>query len=118
MPPAKFVFNDDGRRGTATDSLISGGCLISGSSVTSSVLFSNVRVHSYGEIESSVIMPNVVIERNVKLKRCIVDKGAVIPEGMMIGFDLEEDKKSFVVSDSGITLVTSEMLGQRTHRIR
>lgn len=118
LPPAKFVFNDDGRRGAATDSLISGGCLISGSLVTSSVLFSNVRVHSYGEIESSVIMPNVVINRRVKLNRCIIDKGTVIPEGMKIGFDPIEDKKRFVVSENGITLVTAEMLGQRTHGIR
>ena len=118
LPPAKFVFNDDGRRGAATDSLISGGCLISGSLVTNSVLFSNVRVHSYGEIESSVIMPNVVINRRVKLNRCIVDKGTVIPEGMSIGFDPVEDKKHFAVSENGITLVTGEMLGQRTHRIR
>jgi glucose-1-phosphate adenylyltransferase len=115
MPPAKFVFNDEGRCGYATDSLVSGGCLISGSRVNSSVMFSDVRVHSYCDIEGSVILPNVTIARHVKLKRVVIDKGVHIPEGMQIGFDLEEDRKRFYVSEKGITLVTPEMLGRGHH---
>ena len=118
LPPAKFVFNSDERRGMATDSLISGGCIISGAVINQSVLFSDVHVHSYSEIEDSVIMPNVEIGRHVKLKRVVVDKGASIPDGMEIGFDLALDKKRFYVSEKGITLVTASMLGQPTHRVR
>ena len=118
LPPAKFVFNSDQRRGMATDSLISGGCIISGAVINQSVLFSDVHVHSYSEIEDSVIMPNVEVGRHVKLKRVVVDKGASIPDGMEIGFDLALDKKRFYVSEKGITLVTAAMLGQPTHRVR
>ncbi len=111
LPPAKFVFNDVGRCGSATDSMVSGGCLISGSKVDDSVLFSNVRIHSYCQIEAAVILPNVTVNRNAKLKRVVLDKGVVIPEGMEIGFDLALDKKRFHVTDKGITLVTPDMLG-------
>jgi glucose-1-phosphate adenylyltransferase len=112
LPPAKFVFNDVGRMGKATDSLVSGGCLISGSCVTSSVLFSNVRVHSYCEIEGAVILPNVVVNRHVKLKNVVIDKGVHVPEGIAIGFDPVADKERFYVSEKGTVLVTREMLGQ------
>lgn len=112
LPPAKFVFNDDDRRGEATDSIVSGGCLISGSRVNASVLFSNVRVHSYCEIEGAVILPNAVIHRHAKLKNVVIDKGVHVPEGMEIGFDLAADKKRFHVSEKGTVLVTREMLGQ------
>lgn len=118
LPPAKFVFNNDQRRGMATDSLISGGCIISGSSITQSVIFSNVHVHSYSMIQDSVIMPNVEISRHVKLNRVVVDTDARIPEGVEIGFDVELDRKRFYVSEEGITLVTAEMLGQSKNRIR
>ena len=118
LPPAKFVFNSDERRGMATDSLISGGCIISGAMINQSVLFSDVHVHSYSKIEDSVIMPNVEVGRHVKLKRVVVDKGASIPDGMEIGFDLALDKQRFYVSEKGITLVTAAMLGQPTHRVR
>ena len=112
LPPAKFVFNDEDRMGKATDSLVSGGCLISGSCVTSSVLFSNVRVHSYCNIEGAVILPNAVIHRHVKLKNVVIDKGVHVPEGMEIGFDKVADKKRFFVSEKGTVLVTREMLDQ------
>lgn len=118
LPPAKFVFNNDQRRGMATDSLISGGCIISGSSITQSVIFSNVHVHSYSMIQDSVIMPNVEIRRHVKLNRVVVDTDTRIPEGVEIGFDVELDRKRFYVSEKGITLVTAEMLGQSKNRIR
>ncbi len=112
LPPAKFVFHDKDRTGEATDSIVSGGCLISGSSVNSSVLFSNVRVHSYCDIDGAVIMPNVVVNRHSKLKNVVIDKGVQIPEGMEIGIDLDIDKKRFYVSDRGTVLVTQEMLNR------
>jgi glucose-1-phosphate adenylyltransferase len=110
VPPAKFVFNDEGRTGKATDSIVSGGCLISGSCVTSSVLFSNVRVHSYCDIVGAVLLPNVVVNRHAKLKNVVVDKGVEIPEGIEVGFDLKADKKRFYVSEKGTVLVTKPML--------
>ena len=115
LPPAKFVFDDDNRRGMAVDSLVSGGCIISGAYLTRSLLFSNVHVHSYSNVEDSVLLPNVTVSRSVTLKRVVVDKNCVIPEGMTIGVNPEQDKKHFFVTDKGITLVTPEMLGQDVH---
>jgi glucose-1-phosphate adenylyltransferase len=117
LAPAKFVFDNDDRRGMAVDSLISGGCLITGSSIRNSVLFSNVRVHSYAKVEGSVVLPDVTIGRNCRLSRCVIDKGAIIPEGTVIGEDREEDARRFYVSENGITLVTPEMLGQELHTL-
>ena len=118
LPPAKFVFNDDDRRGMAVDSLVSGGCIISGASVLRSLLFSNVTIHSYSRVEDSVLLPNVNVARNVTLKRVVVDKGCTIPEGLTVGMDPVEDAKRFFVSDKGITLITPDMLGQEIHRMR
>ena len=117
LAPAKFVFDDDDRRGMAVDSIVSGGCLITGSSIRNSVLFSNVRVHSYAKVESSVILPDVTIGRDSRLNRCVIDKGTIIPEGTVIGEDREEDARRFYVSENGITLVTPEMLGQELHTL-
>ena len=117
MPPAKFAFDDDNRRGHAVDSLISGGCLITGSLVRHSVLFSNVRVHSYSEVEDSVILPDVEIRHRCRIKRCVIDKGAIIPEDTVIGENPEEDARRFYVSENGIVLVTPEMLGQQLHEL-
>ncbi|SCY48809.1 glucose-1-phosphate adenylyltransferase [Nitrosospira sp. Nl5] len=118
LPPAKFVFDDDDRRGQALDSMVSGGCIISGSTVRRSLLFSNVQVRSYSSIEDSVILPNADIGRNVRLRRVVVDKNCEIPPGSMIGFDPVEDRKRFYVTENGITLVTPEMLGQKIHYVR
>lgn len=118
LPPAKFVFNSEGRRGSATDSLVSGGCLISGSRVDDSVLFSDVRVHSYCDIQGSVILPKVTVNRKVILKNVVIDRGCNIPEGMQIGVDLALDAKRFHVSEKGITLVTPDMLGQDLYRVQ
>ena len=115
LPPAKFVFDDDERRGMAVDSLVSGGCIISGAEVRRSLLYSNVHVHSYCTIEDSVILPNVKVARNAVLKRTVVDKNCIIPEGLIVGVDPEEDKKRFFVTDNGVTLITPEMLGQDVH---
>ena len=112
LPPAKFVFDDEGRRGFATDSMVSGGCIVSGSTVRRSMLFSNVRVHSFGSIEDSVILPDVEVNRHVRLRRVVVDKRCVLPEGLTVGFDPVADCKRFLVSEKGITLITPEMLGQ------
>jgi glucose-1-phosphate adenylyltransferase len=117
LPPAKFVFNSEGRRGSATDSLVSGGCLISGSTVNNSVLFSDVRVHSYCNIDGAVILPKVTVNRHVTLKNVVIDRGCSIPEGMQIGVDLEEDRKRFYVSEKGVVLVTPDMLGQDLYRV-
>lgn len=114
LPPAKFVFDDDDRRGYAVDSMVSGGCIISGGEVRKSVLFSDVRVHSYTLIEESVILPEVEIHRHAKVRKAIIDRACEIPEGMEIGLNPERDKANgFRVSSSGVTLVTREMLGQR-----
>lgn len=118
LPPAKFVFDDDDRRGMAIDSLVSGGCIISGSTVRRSLLFSDVRINGYCNIEDSVLLPNVEVCRDVTLKRVIVDKHCKIPEGLVVGVNPEEDRKRFHVSPNGVTLITPEMLGQRTHRFR
>ncbi len=115
LPPAKFVFDDDGRRGTAVDSMVAGGCVVSGSVVRHSVLFSNVRVHSFCDISHSVIFPGVDIARHCKIRNAILDRGCQLPEGSEIGFDLNEDRKRFHVSEKGVVLVTPEMLGQDFH---
>ncbi|TAJ79035.1 MAG: glucose-1-phosphate adenylyltransferase [Gallionellaceae bacterium] len=118
LPPAKFVFDEDARRGMAVDSLVSGGCIISGASVARSLLYSNVKVHSYTTVEDSVLLPNVEIGHNVKIRRAVVDKNCIIPEGLVVGYDRAEDEKRFHVSANGITLITPEMLGQDMGRIR
>ncbi len=118
LPPAKFVFDDDDRRGKAIDSMVSGGNVISGATVRRSLLFSRVMVHSYSVVEDSVVLPRCDIGRNVKLRRVVLDKYCRIPPGMKIGFDPEEDAKRFYVSEGGVTLVTPEMLGQQVHHIR
>lgn len=117
-PPAKFVFDDDTRRGQAMDSMVSGGSIISGATVRRSMLFSGVHVHSYATIEDSIMLPHVQVGRHCVLKKCIVDKNCVLPEGTVIGLDPAQDKKRFRVTDSGITLVTKEMLGQAVKGIR
>ena len=118
LPPAKFVFDDDGRRGMAVDSLVSGGDIISGALVRHSLLFSRVHVHSYAEIEDSVILPDVHIGRRARLRRVVMDKHCRVPDGVTIGYDIEADRKRFHVSENGIALVTPEMLGQQAHRVR
>ena len=110
LPPAKFVFNDDGRRGMAVDSLVSGGCIISGGSVNRSVLFSKVHIHSYAEVEEAVLLPEVDVGRGCKLRKVVIDNGCVIPPGMQIGHDAEEDARRFYRSEGGVVLVTRAML--------
>ena len=95
--------------------MVSGGCILSGSTVRRSVLFSNVHVHSYCTIEDAVILPDVEVNRHVRVRRVVIDKGCVLPEGFQAGFDRDEDRRRFHVTDKGITLVTPDMLGQKVH---
>lgn len=117
-PPAKFVFDDDGRRGMAVDSMVSGGCVISGATVRHSLLFSNVRVESYSVITDSVILPEVTIEPNCRVHHAILEKGCHLPEGTVVGEDAAEDARRFHVSPGGVVLVTPEMLGQQVRHVR
>jgi glucose-1-phosphate adenylyltransferase len=118
VPPAKFVFDDDDRRGMSVDSMIAGGCIVSGSSVRHSLLFSNVHVHSFCEVEDAVIFPEVEIGRRSIIRKAVIDKGCIIPPDTRIGVDREEDASRFHVSPGGVVLVTPEMLGQRLHYAR
>ena len=117
-PPAKFVFDDDDRRGLAVDSMVSGGCVISGAQVKHSLLFSNVRVNSYTSVQDSIILPQVNIGRHCRISKAIIEKGCDIPEGTIIGEDRAEDERRFHVSQGGIVLVTPDMLGQKLHYVR
>jgi glucose-1-phosphate adenylyltransferase len=109
LPPAKFVHNQENRRGNAVESLVSSGCIISGS-LFRSVLFSSVRVHSYSTVNWSILLPDVQIGRNVRLTKVIVDRGCTIPDGMIVGENPVLDAKRFCRSEEGVTLVTSDML--------
>jgi glucose-1-phosphate adenylyltransferase len=111
LPPSKFIFDDDQRRGLAVDSTISGGCIISGSTIRKSLLYSSVHTHSYSLIEESVILHGSHVGEHCKLKRVIVDSSCRIPAGLSIGYDREQDiENGFRVTEKGITLVTSKML--------
>lgn len=118
LPPAKFVFDEDDRRGMAVDTMVSGGCVISGASVRRSVLFSNVKVNSYARLEEAVVLPDVHISRHVRLRKVVVDKGCRIPEGLVVGEDPIEDAKRFYLSPGGVVLITPQMLGQNIHQFR
>jgi glucose-1-phosphate adenylyltransferase len=111
LPPAKFVHNQDDRRGMAIEAMVSGGSIISGH-VFRSVLFSSVRVHSYASVNWSVLLPGVQVGRHVRLARVVVDRGCTIPDGMVIGEDAASDAANFFRTDSGVTLVTKEMLAR------
>ena len=110
LPPAKFVFDDDDRRGIAVDSMVSGGCIIAGSRVSNSLLFSNVRVHDYSEVDRAVVLPRVRIGERCVIRNAIIDEGATVPDGTRIGVDPVADAERYSVTDGGIVLVTSAML--------
>jgi glucose-1-phosphate adenylyltransferase len=102
----------------AVDSMVSGGCVISGAKVHNSLLFSNVRINSYSEVKDTVVLPDVNIGRNCRITRAVIDRGCDIPEGTVIGEDPQTDAEHFYVSEKGIVLVTPEMLGQVIHHVR
>ncbi len=116
LAPAKFVFDEIGRKGEAHNSLVSSGCIVSGANVRHSVLFSKVRVGEGSRIEDSVVLPDVTIGRNVNLRRAIVDKHCKLPDGFCAGLDTAQDRaRGFHVTSNGVTLIAPEMLGQRIH---
>ncbi|MBW2187861.1 MAG: glucose-1-phosphate adenylyltransferase [Deltaproteobacteria bacterium] len=118
MPPAKFAFDDEGRRGEAIDSMVSSGCILSGARVKRSVIFSGCFVHSYSFIKDSVILPHVEIGRNCRITKAVIDKACVIPPNTVIGENRADDEQRFCVDDHGIVLVTPDMLGQNIHSVR
>jgi glucose-1-phosphate adenylyltransferase len=109
-PPAKFVHDDEDRRGSATSSVVSGDCIISGAMLNNSLLFTGVRANSFSKMEGAVILPNVKIGRRAQLKNVVIDHGVVIPEGLVVGEDPELDAKRFRRTESGICLITQPMI--------
>jgi glucose-1-phosphate adenylyltransferase len=109
-PPAKFVHNDKGRRGEAVDSLVSGGCIVSGGSVHRSLLFTGVRVHSFARVEGTVILPHAEIGRSARLTKAVIDRGVRIPEGLVVGEDPDLDTQRFRRSPNGVCLITQPMI--------
>ncbi|MCW1919411.1 glucose-1-phosphate adenylyltransferase [Rhodobacter sp. KR11] len=117
VPPAKFIHDEDGRRGMAISSLVSGDCIVSGSEVRNSLLFTGVRTHSYSSMEYVVALPYVTVARNAILKNCVIDRGVNIPDGLVVGEDPEDDAKWFRRTESGIVLITQPMLDMRAAKL-
>ncbi|MEO0766944.1 MAG: glucose-1-phosphate adenylyltransferase [Pseudomonadota bacterium] len=113
VPPAKFIHNEENRRGMAVSSMVSGGCIISGSEISESLLFTGVRSHSFSSLHQVVALPYVEVGREAKLSKCVVDRGVHIPDGLVVGQDPAEDAKWFRVSDSGVVLITKKMITAR-----
>ena len=111
-PPSKFVHDQEGRRGEAISSLVSGGCIVSGAMLRRSLLFTGVRVHSYATVENAVILPYVNIGASARLKNVVVDRGVQIPEGLVVGEDPDLDAKRFRLTDRGISLITRPMIAK------
>lgn len=118
LPPAKFIFDEEDRRGMAVDSMVSGGCLISGATIRHSLLFSNVCVEDYSLIENTVVLPDAVVGKRCEINNAIIDKGCKILDDTKIGINLEEDRDRYHVTPNGVVLVTPEMLGQVMHHVR
>jgi glucose-1-phosphate adenylyltransferase len=110
LPPAKFVQDADGKHGLAINTMVSGGCIVSGSTVSNSVLFSSVRVHSFCLIDQAVLLPEVTVGRNCSLSKVVVDRGCKLPDGLVIGQDPVLDAERFERTENGVVLVTAEML--------
>ncbi len=117
VPPAKFIHDEDGRRGSAVSSLVSGDCIVSGSAVSNSLLFTGCRSHSYSSLEYVVALPHVTVNRKAELTNVVIDAGVVIPEGLVVGKDPVEDAKWFRRSEGGIVLITQEMLDARARKL-
>lgn len=109
-PPAKFIHNEEGRRGLAVSSMVSGGCIISGSSLERCLLFTGVKTHSFSQLEGVVAMPYVDIARKARLKNVVIDRGVIIPAGLVVGEDPELDAKRFRRTEGGVTLITQPMI--------
>ncbi len=112
LPPAKFVQDADGKHGQAINTMVSGGCIVSGSVVSNSVLFSSVRIHSYCVIDQAVLLPEVTVGRGCRLSKVVVDRGCSVPDGLVIGEDAALDAARFERTDNGVVLVTREMINR------
>jgi glucose-1-phosphate adenylyltransferase len=112
LPPAKFIPDRNGMHGMTVNTIVSGGCIVSGSHVANTVLFSNVRVHSFCNLESAVVLPGVTIEKNSRLKNVVIDRGCHLPEGLVVGEDAALDAQRFERTANGVCLITSEMLAR------
>lgn len=117
VPPAKFIHDEDGRRGSAVSSLVSGDCIVSGSEVRNSLLFTGVRSHSWSALDHAVLLPYVTVNRKARLKNCVIDRGVIIPEGLVVGEDPEEDARWFRRTGAGIVLITQDMLDLRAAKL-
>lgn len=113
VPPAKFIHDEKDRRGIAISSMVSGGCIISGTEVRNSLLFTQVHTNSYAVLEQAVVLPYVNVARHARLRRVVIDRGVMIPDGLVVGEDPIEDAKWFRVSEKGVTLITQDMLDRR-----
>jgi glucose-1-phosphate adenylyltransferase len=111
-PPAKFIHDEESRRGMAVSSMVSGGCIISGAKISQSLLFTGVHARSYSELDQVVAMPYALINRNARLKKVVIDRGVVIPEGLVVGEDPEHDARRFRRSEGGVCLITQPMIDQ------
>jgi len=116
-PPAKFIHDEDGRRGSAVSSLVSGDCIVSGSAVSNSLLFTGCRTHSFASLDYVVALPDVVVGRGAVLRNCVIDRGVIIPEKLVIGQDPEADAQWFRRTDAGVVLVTQDMLDARAQKL-
>ncbi|NNL00377.1 MAG: glucose-1-phosphate adenylyltransferase, partial [Xanthomonadales bacterium] len=118
-PPAKFVFDNPDRRGEAIESMVSGGCIVSGARVRKSLIFTNCKLHSHAVIENSLILPECEIEDHCIVRNAIIDRGVLLPEGTQVGVNLDDDRaRGFRVTEAGRTLVTPAMLNQKLHHTR
>ena len=113
VPPAKFIHDEAERRGMALSSMVAGGCIISGTEIRQSLLFTGVHTNSYAALDGVVALPQAVVHRHARLAKCVLDRGVVIPEGLVVGEDPVEDARWFRVSDTGVTLITQAMLDAR-----
>lgn len=113
VPPAKFIHDEADRRGQAVSSLVAGGCIVSGTEIRESVLFTQVHTNSYASLNQAVVLPYAQIGRKAQLRRVVIDRGVIIPEGLVVGSDPEEDAKWFRVSEGGVTLITQPMLDRK-----
>lgn len=112
LPPAKFIQDQAGSHGVTLNSLVSAGCILSGTQLTHCVLFSRVRINSFCILDEAVLLPDVTVGRSCRLHRCVIDRGCTLPEGMVIGEDAADDRRRFHLSDEGIVLVTRDMLAK------
>jgi glucose-1-phosphate adenylyltransferase len=113
VPPAKFIHDEDGRRGMAISSLICGDTILSGAEVRRSLLFTGVQAHSYSQMDGAVVLPYVTVNRHARLTNCVIDRGIEIPEGLVVGEDPDEDDKWFRRTEGGVVLITQSMLDAR-----